>query len=241
MSQKQVYQWMTQIARYMPDLGYWQRQGLALFSLGVIWAERSTLTKIAEKLAMFGKPDSLERRFQRWISNRRIEIGGCQRAWVRWVLKAFDHERIVLLVDETKLGQHLSVMMVGVAYQQRCIPLVWRSYHHHDGQVKLIKTLLQIIAEAVDFDHPPLVQADRGIGTSPALCRVVKGLGWRYLFRVQNHTKVLTGKQQYVALNRVVHKPGQQWSSYGVVFKQRGAFVPMCMCSGLRGKQNPGA
>jgi hypothetical protein len=225
MSQKQVYQWMAQIAHYMPDLGYWQRQGLALFSLGVIWAERSSLTKIAEKLAMFGKPDSLERRLQRWISNRRIEIAGCQRAWVRWVIGAFDHRRIVLLVDETKLGQHLSVMVVGVAYQRRCIPLVWQSYHRdcrHNGQVKLIKALLQLIDQAVDFEYPPLVQADRGIGTSPALCRVVHHLGWRYRFRVQNHTKVLTGKQRYVALERVVHKPGQQWSGYGVVFKQRG-------------------
>jgi hypothetical protein len=222
MSQQQVYQWRAEIARHMPHLGSWQVRGLALLSLGVIWAERSTLTKIAEKLASLGKPDSLERRFQRWISNYRIAIDECQRAWVRWVIGAFDDTHLVLLVDETKLGLHLSVMMVGVAYRQRCIPLVWRCYHRHDGQVELIKALLQVIAEAVDFAYPPLVQADRGIGTSPALCRAVQALGWRYLFRVQNHSKFLTRKQQYVALDRVVHKPGQQWSGQGIVFKKRG-------------------
>lgn len=222
MSRKQVYQWMGQIAHYMPQLGHWQAEGLALFSLGVIWAERSTLTKVAEKLAGFGKPDSLERRFQRWVSNPRIDITVCMTWWVRWVVAAFDHERLVLLVDETKLGKHLSVMMVGVAYRQRCIPLVWRCYQRHEGQVPLITTLLQQIADAVSFEYPPLVQADRGIGTSPTLCRAVAALGWRYLFRVQNHTKVLTRKNHFVPLQHLVQSPGHHWSGYGVVFKQRG-------------------
>jgi hypothetical protein len=222
MSQQQVYQWTTEIARWMPHLGKWQVKGLALFSLGVIWSEHSALTKVAEKLGGFGTPDSLERRFQRWVSNPRIDITVCLKWWVRWIVTAFDHQRLVLLVDETKLAHHLSVMMVGVAYQQRCIPLVWRCYQTHDGQVKLISELLQLIAEAVDLEHPPLVQADRGIGTSPKLCQAVKALGWRYLFRVQNHTKLLTRKGHYVALDRLVHKPGQQWSGYGVVFKKRG-------------------
>jgi hypothetical protein len=222
MSHKTLYQWLEQIAHAMPNLGKWQAKGLALFSLGVIWSEHSTLTKVAEKLGRFGHPDSLERRFQRWVSNPRIEVLACQRAWVRWVLKAFDHPRVTLLVDETKLGRHLSVMMVGVAYQHRCIPLVWRWYQRHAGQVNLIRALLQVIADAVEFDHPPLVQADRGIGTSPALCRAVEALGWRYLFRVQNHTQVLTRPNHFVPLHRLVHKPGQQWSGYGVVFKKRG-------------------
>lgn len=222
MSHETLYQWMNQIAYAMPCLGKWQAKGLALFSLGVVWSERSTLTKVAEKLGVFGKADSLERRFQRWVSNPRIEITVCLTWWVRWVIKAFDHDRVILLVDETKLSDHLSIMMVGVAYRQRCIPLTWRCYQTHEGQVALIGDLLHRIADAIEFHQPPLVQADRGIGTSPALCREVAALGWHYLFRVQNHTKVQTGKGRFVALNRVVHKAGQHWSGYGVVFKQRG-------------------
>lgn len=239
MSHQQVYQWMTEIARQMPSLGKWQAKGLALFSLGVIWSERSTLTKVAEKLGHFGSADSLERRFQRWVSNPRINITVCLTWWVRWVVKTFDHDKLVLLVDETKLSKHLSVMMVGVAYEQRCIPLVWRCYHQHQGQVALIKELLQLIAQAVSFTYPPLVQADRGIGTSPALIGGIKEIGWRYLFRVQNHTKVLTRQGHFVALNRVVHKPGQQWSGYGVVFKRRGRVRAYVHVVWARGQREP--
>jgi hypothetical protein len=222
MSQTTLYQWIDELARRFPDLGKWQVMGLGLLSLGVVWSESSTLTKIAEKLSLFGTPDSLERRFQRWLSNPRIAITVCLRWWVRWVVEAFDHDRVILLVDETKLSHHLSVMMIGVAYQQRCIPLVWQCYYRHDGQGKMITEMLHLIAEMVAFDHPPLVQADRGIGTSPTLCRAVAELGWHYLFRVQNHTKVLTRTNHYVALQRLVHKPGQEWFGYGVVFKKRG-------------------
>lgn len=239
MSQQQVYQWMAAIARQMPELGKWQVKGLALFSLGVIWAEHSALTKVAEKLGQFGTADSLERRFQRWISNPRIDLTVCLTGWVHWVVKAFDQDRVVLLVDETKLGNHLSVMMVGVAYEQRCIPLVWRCYQTHEGQVKLIETLLQRIASAVTFSHPPLVQADRGIGTSPALMRVVSALGWRYLFRVQNHTKVRTSKHHFVALDRLVHQPGQQWTGHGVVFKQRGRVLAHVHVLWAKGQAEP--
>ena len=159
MSQETVYQWMEEIARHLPNLGKWQVKGLALFSLGVIWSERSTLTKVAEKLGRFG--------FQRWISNPRIDITVCLRWWIRWVVKAFDHGHLVLLVDETKLGQQLSIMLVGVAYQSRCIPLVWRCYQHHEGQVKLIGDLLQRVADAVDF---PRAESHQSADPRPALC-----------------------------------------------------------------------
>jgi hypothetical protein len=211
----------------MPHLGAWQAQGLALFSLGVVWAESSALTKVAEKLVPFGKADSLERRLQRWVSNPRLDMTLCFTAWIRWVVGAFDHPQLTLLVDETRLGNHVRVMMVGLAYQQRCIPLIWRCYTTYpaEGQVQLIDGLLRRLAQAVRWEVPPLLQADRGLGTSPALIRAVERLGWTYLFRVQNHTKIITRQQRVYALNRVVHRPGQSWSGSGVVFKQRGRLL----------------
>lgn len=85
MNLQQVYQWMNEIARQMPQLGKWQAKGLALFSLGVVWSEDSALTKVAEKLGNWGSADSLERRFQQWISNPWIDTTLCLKWWVCWV------------------------------------------------------------------------------------------------------------------------------------------------------------
>lgn len=240
MSQATLYQWMVEIAHWLPELGKWQIKGLALFSLGVIGAEHSALTKVAEKLGAVGKADSLERRFQRWLSNPRIDMEACWRGWIRWMVSAYEGQRLILLVDETKLGRHLSVMMVGIAYRQRCIPLVWRCYHQHEGQVALIKGLLQRIAAAVDLEQPPVVQADRGIGTSPTLCQAVQALGWQYLFRVQNDTQVRTCQRRtFVPLQRLVQQPGQRWSGYGVAFKKRGRFLAYVYVLWAKGQEEP--
>lgn len=226
MSREQVYQWMQEIAIRLPGLSRWQALGLALFSVGVVLAERCTLSKVAEKLLMMGKADSVERRLQRWLSNVRLDMTVCCRWWIRWVVCCLDEGRLTLLVDETKLGDHLGVMLVGLAYRQRCIPLVWCCYskcaYPAEGQVRLIAWLLAEVKAALPPGPDcPLVQADRGIGTSPDLVAEVTKLGWHYLFRVQNSTKLRTaqGKEHHL---RDLIKPGECWFGRGQVFKKAG-------------------
>jgi hypothetical protein len=220
MNQEELYQWAEQIAG---KLGVGKRQGkrLAVFSAGVVWSEESRMSKIGERLGgMLGvRMDSVERRLQRTLDDKKLRSRGVQQAWARWVLSSLDSEEVVLLVDETKLGAHLNVMMVGVAYAQRCIPLGWVCYAAKTpGQVKRIVRLLRQVKAALPAARHVIVEADQGIGTSPALVRAVRKLGWTYLFRVQGTTKLITRDGHEHAL-------GEQpslWSAYGILFKQRG-------------------
>jgi hypothetical protein len=224
MSQAELYQWVKQISEIFRGLGYWQMLGLALYSYGVVLARQCTPNKVAEKLGMMGKVKSMERRLERWLANERLNWGACCREWSRFVLRGYVGEWLILLVDETKLGQHLSVMVVGLAYRGCCIPLAFWCYRPEAwplGQVRLIEELLCWVAEGVPDEVKPLVQADRGIGTSPDLIRVVEALGWHYLFRVQGQTRFQLPDGQSVALDQVVTKSGQ-WTGTGKVFKKAG-------------------
>ncbi len=135
---------------------------------------------------------------------------------------------ITLLVDETKIADHVGVMVVGVAWEGRCLPLAWRSYRANnaveypaEGQVGMIKKLLEQVKVGIParIEHV-LVLADRGIGTSPDLCRVVDQLGWKYLFRVTGQSKIVTETGEYTIAQQV--QPGQMWQASGRVFKSRG-------------------
>ena len=60
-------------------------------------------------------------------------------------VRAFSQQASVLLVDETRLGPHIGIMMVSLAYERRAIPLLWRCYignskanYPQQGQVLLI-------------------------------------------------------------------------------------------------------
>ena len=222
MSLTLVYQWQAQIAARLPQLGFWQSLNLALYSLGMVLTRHNAATRVAEVLGMVGKPESMRRRLERFVANPRLDWPVCCQHWARWVLSQAAGVHPVLLVDETKLGNHLRVMVVGLAYQSCCIPLVFWAYRQMPlGQVELIKTLLGWIASALPVGCQPLLQADRGIGTSPDLIRVVEGFGWSYLFRVQNDTRLRTRGGQSRPLKHLVQR-GESWRGQGLVFKKAG-------------------
>jgi Transposase DDE domain len=226
--EEEVYQWNEELAKHFLGLSKPQRENVARFGLAVIKARDCRMSIMAEQVAELGKEESAERQLQRTVSNKHIEMGRCQRDWARWALSKVEG-RLYLLVDETKLGANLSVMMVGVAYRKRCVPLVWRCYkagaYPAEGQVGLIEQLLKVVAEVLPMAaEPPIVQADRGIGTSPDLVRVVEQLGWRYLFRVQNTTRVCLPTTGQTPIGSLV-TPGQRFSTAGQVFKGDGFLI----------------
>jgi hypothetical protein len=220
MNPEELYQWSDAVGEAL-GLGKRQAKRLGVFSVGVVWAERCTLSKIGERLGgVLGiQMDSVQRRLQRTLEDPTLKRKDLQRAWAKWVLSRVDSREYVLLVDETKLGEHLNVMMVGLAYQGRCIPLAWVCYPPDTpGQVKRIERLLKQIKGGIPIEGRVVVEADRGIGTSPDLVRAVRRLGWHYLFRVQGQTKLITRDGHEYTL-------GEQpslWSGFGLLFKQRG-------------------
>jgi hypothetical protein len=86
----------------------------------------------------------------------------------------------------------------------------------------LILTLLAWIAPALPTGLIPLVQADRGIGTSPDLLRGIQQLGWHFLVRVQKHTRLRREAAPDCRLASLVSQAGQTWRGQGQVFKQAG-------------------
>jgi hypothetical protein len=190
----------------------------------MVLARQSAPSKVSEKCGVVGKPASVQRRLERFVAKVRINWQSCCVAWSRWVLSSYSGERVILLVDETKLANHLSVMMVGLAYRECCVPLTWWAYDPKSwpmGQVELMATLLSWVAQALPAGLVPLVQADRGIGTSPDLVRQSEALGWHYLFRVQKSV-VMRHEGQERSLKHVVNAPGQSWSGTGYIFKKAG-------------------
>lgn len=220
MNPEVLYQWSEVIGEGLA-LSKRQAMRLSVFSIGVVWSERCTLSKVGERLAgVLGiQMDSVQRRLQRTLEDPKLKRKEVQREWAKWVLSRVDSREYVILVDETKLGEHLNVMMVGLAYQGRCIPLAWACYPPETpGQVKRIARLLKQVKWGMPAGGRVVVQADRGIGTSPDLVRAVRRLGWHYLFRVQGQTKLITRDGHE-------HTLGEQpsgWSACGTLFKQRG-------------------
>jgi len=125
MNLAELYQWIGKIRKIFEGIGHWQMTGLALYSYGVVRVKECAPSKVAQELGAIGKISSVQRRLGRWLSNERLDWKKCCRLWSGFVLRQYVGERVILLVDETKLGNALSAMVVGLAYRVCCIPLVF--------------------------------------------------------------------------------------------------------------------
>ena len=107
MSQQQtLYHWYRCVSKQFCSLSKPQAWGLAAFSLAVALARRCALPAAAEALPIGGKPDSLERRWQRFLNNAHVDWSAGCTALAHWVIGALaPTRRVVLLVDETSLRQ----------------------------------------------------------------------------------------------------------------------------------------
>jgi hypothetical protein len=227
MNEKLLYQWTNEIAMHLPDLNTWQVENLGLFSYGVIQAESCQQDEVSRQVSGGEKVESTSRRWRRFLHNEHFPLETFFKDWSGWICQGVPTRQITLLVDETKLQDRIGVMMVGLAWQKRCLPLAWRTYRANsaaeyptEGQVKMIHTLLQQVKAGLPSDIEVLVLADRGIGTSPELCRAVADLGWHYLFRVTCQTKIVTENGALTIAAQV--QPGEIWAADGLIFKKRG-------------------
>ena len=227
MNGKILYQWEQEIKGHLSSLNKWQAANVALMSYAVMKAEGCQQQKVGRQMRGRERVGSAARRLRRYLSNTGVDIEGFFVEWVRGVVGALGGKQVTLLVDETKLHERIGVMVVGLAWEERCLPLAWRAYRANDaaaypaeGQVKMIEGLLKLVKAGITDDCRVLVLADRGIGCSPDLCRVVEGLGWRYLFRLTCQTKLVTAEGDFTIAAQV--QPGDIWQGSGVVFKQRG-------------------
>ena len=226
MNKRQLYHWVRRVSQDWTGLTRHFRESVVVFSGGVARAQSSQVRKIAGCAG--GKADSQRRRLQRFLAHEG-SLRPFFKQWTRSVVRAFKLKAVVLIVDETKLKDQLGVMVVGLAYDKRCIPLAWRIYRANDaaaypaeGQARMIIGLLQQVRAGLPAGMPVRVLADRGIGTSPLLMRGISALGWSFLFRVTKQSKIVLPDGQALTFYDQVSRPGQSYQATGLVFKKRG-------------------
>jgi len=216
-----------------------------VFSRAVVKAQSSQIRKIAEMAG--GKAESQRRRIQRFISQKQ-DLGMFFKVWTRSVMKEIKHKQVVLIVDETKLRDKIGIMVVGLAFEGRCIPLAWRVYYANssedypqEGQANMILALLKQVQLGMPKGVKVRLLADRGIGTSPALMRGIMEMGWTFLFRVTKQSKIVLPNGQAVCFYDQVKEQGERYDAGGLVFKKRGLVPAYVRVLWREGGQEPWA
>lgn len=200
---------------------------MTIYSRGVARAKSSQIRKITAKVG--GNPASHRRRLQRFVATKR-DLLPFFTVWTKTVLKKVGYlNPVILSVDEVKLEDRFGVLVIGLAFQGRCLPLAWRVYRANDeasyppeGQVEVIRQLLEAVRKGIPARQKVLLLADRGIGTSSDLMVAVTRLHCYYLFRVTKHSTLVLADGQSLTFYDQVSEPGQSYQAEGLVFKTAG-------------------
>lgn len=80
---------------------------------------------------------SYQRRFRRWLSNRRIDVSAAHHALVKQALSGWGKERLYLSLDTTVVWNCFCIVWVGVVYRGRTVPVSWRIVAQSSSTVRL--------------------------------------------------------------------------------------------------------
>lgn len=155
---------------------------------------------------------SHQRRFRRWLSNRRIDVASAHHALVQQALVGWERERLYLSLDTTVVWNCFCIVWVGVVYRGRTVPVAWRVVAQSSSTVRLwtIQRVLRQAARLMPDDVAIVLLADRGFADGKLMKYLKENLGWHFRIRIKRSFQFqLQG--QWHKVSSVQLQPGQAY------------------------------
>ena len=181
-------------------IGIIQSQHVHLNGLGVYVVSRATYAQ------------SHQRRFRRWLSNRRIDVTGVHQALIAQSLSQWGKGRLYLSLDTTVVWNCFCIVWVGVVYRGRTIPIAWRVVAQSSSTVRLwtIQRVLRQVARLMPAGVSVVLLADRGFADGKLMRYLRETLNWHFRIRIKRSFQFqLEGKWHKVSSMQL--KKGQAY------------------------------
>ncbi len=133
-------------------IGMIQSQSVHLNGFGVYVKSRAQVAQ------------SHQRRFRRWLSNRRVDLVAAHHVLIKQALSEWSSEQLYLSLDTTVVWNCFCIVWVGVVYRGRTVPVAWRVVAQSSSTVRLwtIQRVLRQVQRSLPDDVAIVLLADRG-------------------------------------------------------------------------------
>jgi hypothetical protein len=186
-------------------IGIIQSQTVHLNGFGVYVVSRA---KVAQ---------SHQRRFRRWLSNRRINVVSAHHALITQALCRWKAERLYLSLDTTVVWNCFCIVWVGVVYRGRTVAVAWQVVAQSSSTVRVwtIQRVLRQAARIMPDGIAIVLLADRGFADGKLMKYLRENLGWHFRIRIKRSFQFqLQG--QWFKVSSVQLQPGQASFTPGV-------------------------
>jgi hypothetical protein len=242
--------WIQRICELRPKQRKTQVQNFVWLLVGIFHSRSVSLSKIAGKVISQAKNVSTVRRLSRFLESSAVDV----RSWYRLTAKTWLASQsqqvgeIHLIVDGTKVGFGHQLLMVGLAYRRRTIPIAWTWIRHVRGHSTAAKQicLLKYVRSLIPQNMPVFLVGDSEFG-SIAVLRQLKQWCWFFVLRQKGNTGLWFDEQtDWQRLDGLVQHAGQSaWYSNGyltqsdifpvsvLIHWQKGEKEPWCLATNL--------
>jgi hypothetical protein len=201
-----VYLALTQL---LPEEIDSRLTNMAFLMIGIFGA-RSVLTgRLAAHIPVQVKKPSLVRRMERFLDNGAVRVRSWYEPIARWLIQAASVTgEIALVWDSTKVSAHHRLVLVGIAYRQRVIPLAWtwvRTSRGHCSTYLQIALLSYVRSLLPPGAHVSLV-GDCEFGHMPLLV-TLQDWHWDYVLRQSGHQLVdVASEPDWLRLDTLIRR-----------------------------------
>ncbi len=188
-------------------------QTLCWMMVGILQSQSVNLSHFGvyiDSPAQFAQ--SHQRRFRRWLSNRRIDVLTVHHRLITQALAGWESECLYLSLDTTVLWNEFCLVWVGVVYRGRCIPVSWKLVTQSSATVRLwtIQRVLRQAERTMPDDVKIVLLADRGFADGKLMKYLKHNLGWNFRIRIKrNFQFCLHG--HWVKVSSVSLQPGEAY------------------------------
>jgi hypothetical protein len=221
---KQLYRKLTtELQRHLPAASKPQVQNLALLTQALVFSEDCHLPNLGLQLPIPGQRDSLIQRWVRFLDNCHVNRQVHYLPLVRQMFACWTDREVNLVMDRTDMGQEKSILLLGVAFKHRVVPLTWRVLPFGGTSGDIQKALLQEV-------QPHLPPTARVLFLGDAEFRAVKlqrycqDQGWGWQVGVKSDTLFHRGDGNWQPLRTVTVARGQRRYVHHITLTQKNAF-----------------
>ena len=243
LSNSELYRvWRKRLAELSPDGCRSRMLNMLLLVVGLFKASSVHLSLVARKVPIRAKKLSLDKRLRRFLDNGVMRV----REWYRPVAigllqAASSAGRAHLVMDCSKVGFGHQLLMVGIAYHRRVLPVAWtwlrcgRGHSTTGKQIALLSYVRNLIPAGVKVS----LVGDSEFGNT-LLMEYLNWWKWEYVLRQPgDHLVMPYGKTEWQRLDSFGLKPGHLMWLGRVVLTRASAYPTHLVLYWQLGQQAP--
>jgi len=157
---------------------------LAMMISGIVLSRNAQLSAMSSEIPTEAKEKSIEMRMRRWVKDE-IDVETVYMPFARQILEVLAHLPVVLVMDGSQVGRGCMVLMVGVLYQRRALPIAWLVYKGKKGHASAERHMqaLEKVCPLLPKDSEVVLLGDAEYDTTEMIEWIEKNTAWKYVLR----------------------------------------------------------